>query len=183
MPLKSRKSITAPHQGSIIRSLLIGKPVYYQHGNPIEFLQTKRSTHWLIADTGEKTPTLETVSDVHRLCEEKPDVYVPIIKKIGQLTIKARNVLKGGEVSVLGELMNKNHTQLRSLQVSSQKLDQLTSAARGAGAYGAKLSGGGRGGSMIVLANPDKLKSIEKALLDAGAKAIISTMLTASEET
>jgi len=160
-----------------------GKPVFYQRGNPIKFIQIKHATHWLIADSGEKTSTLETVSDVRRLCEEKPDAYCPIIKKIGQLSSKARQVLQAGEASSLGKLMNENHTLLRTLQVSSPKLDQLTNAARDAGAYGAKLSGGGRGGSVIVLANPDKLNTIEEALLDAGVKATISTMLAASEET
>ena len=160
-----------------------GKPVFFQHGHPIEFIQNTKPTHWLIADSGEKTPTLETVSDVRKLCEEQPDVFDPIIKEIGQLTNKARHALQDGEVNGLGELMNENHSLLRSLQVSSTKLDELTSAAREAGAYGAKLSGGGRGGSIIVLTNSDKLNTVEKALLDAGATAIITTVLTASEET
>jgi mevalonate kinase len=160
-----------------------GKPVFFQHGHPIEVIQTKGKTHWLIVDSGEKTPTLETVSDVQRLNKEKPQVYMPIINKIGELTNKGRGALRDGEVSLVGELMNENHSLLRSLQVSSPKLDLLTTLAREAGAYGAKLSGGGRGGSIIVLTNPDKLNTIEQALLNAGAAAIISTVLTASEET
>ena len=47
--------------------------------------------------------------------------------------------------------MDENHALLQEIGVSCPELDALVAAARAAGALGAKLSGGGRGGNMIAL--------------------------------
>jgi mevalonate kinase len=75
--------------------------------------------------------------------------------------------------------MDVNHKLLQQMTVSSPELDRLVDAARRAGALGAKLSGGGRGGNMIALADPaageDQIGSIEDCLKRAGAKRVITT--------
>lgn len=63
--------------------------------------------------------------------------------------------------------MNINQALLAALGVSSKKLEKLISAARSAGALGAKLSGAGGGGSMIALA-PEKSKAVIGAIRRAG---------------
>jgi mevalonate kinase len=55
--------------------------------------------------------------------------------------------------SSLAAAFNANHSLLQALTVSCPALDTLVDAARSAGALGAKLSGGGRGGNMIALVN------------------------------
>jgi mevalonate kinase len=54
-------------------------------------------------------------------------------------------------------------------------LDQLVEAALNAGALGAKLSGGGRGGNMIAFVERDQAAAISSALLQAGATQTILT--------
>ncbi|HSN76939.1 MAG TPA: mevalonate kinase, partial [Anaerolineae bacterium] len=61
--------------------------------------------------------------------------------------------------------------------VSSPELDRLCQAARQAGALGAKLSGGGRGGNMIALAQPDETEQVVDALLRAGAVRALPTLI------
>jgi mevalonate kinase len=61
--------------------------------------------------------------------------------------------------------------------VSADKLDQLVKAARQAGATGAKLSGGGRGGNMLALPPEGAAPQIADALSAAGAKNIIITRI------
>jgi mevalonate kinase len=56
-------------------------------------------------------------------------------------------------------------------------LDQLVDAAQKAGAFGAKLSGGGRGGNMITLVSPETLPAIRAALIEAGAVRVFDTVL------
>jgi mevalonate kinase len=59
---------------------------------------------------------------------------------------------------------------LQTLTVSNAGLDARFAAARGAGALGAKMSGGGRGGNMIALARDDgHAASVADALRAAGA--------------
>jgi len=153
------------------------KPIYFEQENTLETLKIKHPTHWVIADTGEKTPTHETVSAVREKHNENPEKYNAIFKSIGSITQKARRSLIQGDVDALGQLMDENQTLLEALGVSSPRLDTLIDKARTAGASGAKLSGGGRGGNMIALAHPDNIVDIERALTNAGAKRVIYTKL------
>ena len=73
--------------------------------------------------------------------------------------------------------MTRNHELLKDLGVSCNELDCLVEAALQAGAPGAKLSGGGRGGNMIALVLPDEAPAISSALLEAGATQTILTQI------
>jgi len=155
-----------------------GKPVYYVRGNPIEFLEIKQPTYWLIADTGEKTPTFDTVSDVRKRQAADPQTYHEIFTKIGETTCKARDALIDGDLGFLGLLLIENQELLQRLDVSSPKIENLVHAAIDAGAAGAKLSGGGRGGNVIALVSPLKIDAVTSALVESGAVNIISAMLS-----
>jgi mevalonate kinase len=71
--------------------------------------------------------------------------------------------------------MDANQVLLQRMTVSSPELERLLSAARAAGAQGAKLSGGGRGGNMIALVAKEKAPAVAEALQSAGAKRTIIT--------
>ena len=76
--------------------------------------------------------------------------------------------------------MAENHALLRDLTISSPELDRLVEAALDAGATGAKLSGGGRGGNMIALVTPDREQAVREALIAAGAVRVIATTVQSS---
>ncbi|MBL8046827.1 MAG: hypothetical protein JNL09_09810, partial [Anaerolineales bacterium] len=60
----------------------------------------------------------------------------------------------------------------------STELNTLVGAAINAGALGAKLSGGGRGGNMLALVTPETSAQVETALMQAGAARVLSTTIT-----
>ena len=153
------------------------KPVYFQRGEPLQTLTPTQPTYWVIADTGEKTPTIDTVSDVHKRYESAPETYEAIFAEIGQITRDARQALCQGDLDRLGALMDRNQLLLQELKVSSPRLEKLIIAAREAGAVGAKLSGGGRGGNIIALTTYERLSQLEKYLLEEGAVRVMSTVL------
>ena len=62
--------------------------------------------------------------------------------------------LEGGELAMAGELLRESHASLRDdYEVSIPELDLLVELAVEAGALGARLLGGGFGGSVLVLAH------------------------------
>ena len=70
---------------------------------------------------------------------------------------------------ILGEIMNEQHSLLRDLyDVSLPELENICNAALDAGAYGAKISGAGMGGSIIALVRDEEHG---KAVIDACVKA------------
>jgi mevalonate kinase len=151
------------------------KAVYYTKGTPIETIRIAKPFNLVIADTGISTPTKETVADVRRLWKADPEPYNQTFTSIGKLAIAARSNIEQGNNKVLGTLMDENHELLQKLDVSSPDLDKLVLAAREAGALGAKLSGGGRGGNIIALAPDSYADDIKIALLAAGAKSAFIT--------
>ncbi|MCX4823677.1 galactokinase [Streptomyces sp. NBC_01142] len=77
-------------------------------------------------------------------------------------------LLEAGEVPAIGPVLTEGHASLRDdFRVSCPELDLVVDAALSAGALGARMTGGGFGGSAIVLTDvstaPTVTKSIEEA--------------------
>lgn len=154
------------------------KPVYFIKGKPLELLKAAKPFTLVIGDTGIPAPTKQAVADVRRLLARDQYTVENIFNEISQIALVGRRFIESGRPELLGELMDQNHELLRDLTVSCPELDHLVEAARKAGALGAKLSGGGRGGNMIALVDPLKAESIAEALRSAGAKHSIVTEVT-----
>jgi mevalonate kinase len=128
----------------------------------------------VVADTGIATPTRIPVSDVRAGWEADPQRYEVLFDQIATLVTEARQALQTSDWPCLGRLMDENHKLLQYLDVSSRELDALCEVARRAGALGAKLSGGGRGGNMIALApDVEQAAQVRAALKEAGAARVI----------
>lgn len=153
------------------------QPVYFRRGYPIETLDIVRPFTLLIGDTGEAALTRTVVEDVRRLYTSDPEQYQALFNEIASITELGRRAISTGDHNLLGKLMFQNHTILQQLTVSSAPLDSLVQAAYAAGAIGAKLSGGGRGGNMIALTEARDAERVEKALLSAGAKRVFQTVV------
>ncbi len=162
------------------------RPVYYQRhleGEPlIETFRVARPFTIVIADTGVRSPTSIPVGDVRRLWQSDPETYEKLFDEIGRLVVKARGMIENGDVLGLGPLMDQNHTLLCKLGVSSPELDRLAGIARSAGALGAKLSGGGRGGNMIALVPDDQANTVAQALMESGATRTMLTVVRDPQE-
>jgi mevalonate kinase len=161
------------------------KPVYFEKGKPIEILKVGHPFTIVIADTGIPAPTKASVSDVRHLWLNNKSYWETVFDKVGHVSFMARRAIEAGkhtlsniqEWKILGELMNENHELLQEMKVSSPELDKLVSAAISAGALGAKLSGGGRGGNMIALVETEKAETITRSLEAAGAQHTIITQV------
>ncbi len=155
------------------------EPVYFQRYHPIEFLQIPASFTFVIGDTGVVSPTAKAVGDVHRAWQAEPAHYEAIFSEIGEIVKEARTTLESGQLERCGQLMDNNHEALCNIGVSSQELDQLVTSARAAGALGAKLSGGGRGGNMIALVTAKSAPQISQKLIETGARSTIISRIGA----
>lgn len=74
-------------------------------------------------------------------------------------------------VERLGDLMDASHDSLRDdYDVTVPALDVAVDAARAAGAHGARMTGGGFGGSVIALVEADAAESVAAAMRDAARR-------------
>jgi hydroxymethylglutaryl-CoA reductase len=111
------------------------------------------------------------VSNVRAAWEKNRPLYERIFKEIDALTLQAATAIEGYKLEELGELMNICQGLLNALQVSSWELEELIHIARRGGALGAKLTGGGGGGSMIAIC-PEHGDLVVEAMQRAGYRAI-----------
>jgi mevalonate kinase len=151
------------------------QPVYFRRDEPPAPFAIGRSFRLAIADSGMRSPTKITVGDVRRAWQTDPGRYEASFDRVAQLVEAARSAIADGRPESLGALMDTNHELLVEIGVSCPELDALVAAARGAGAMGAKLSGGGRGGNLIALVTPETAADVSAALLGAGAVNVILT--------
>lgn len=151
------------------------QPIYFVREQPIQPITFGFPLDLLIADTGVRASTRTAVGDVRAFYERDREHAGRLIDSIGVLVRSARYALQVGDLEQVGGLMVENHELLRELTVSSPALDQLVEAALNAGALGAKLSGGGRGGNMIALVTPENRETVANALRKAGAVRIFHT--------
>lgn len=145
------------------------QPIYFQRGSRPEILKPGANFPFLIADTGVSKYTQDVVGDLAQKRAENNEIQ-KIMSSIGKVSEEGRKSFITGNLSRLGFLMDQNQSLLESLAVSSPELENLIMAAHNAGALGAKLTGGGRGGCILALIEADKRKAIEQALLNAGAR-------------
>ena len=153
------------------------KPVYFTKGQPIEMIDIPKPFTIVIGDTGIPSPTVRAVSQVQQSYEAEPDLYQNYFNLCGTIASNASFQISDRRITSLGPLMDDNHDVLKKMGVSLPELDTLVDAAREAGALGAKLSGGGQGGNMIALVEPDTKEKVAEALTTAGAvRTIITTV-------
>jgi mevalonate kinase len=145
------------------------KPVFFQRSQPIRVLDAFQPFTLVIANTGIVAPTREAVADVRRLYEREPERIGGVFGQIQQLVLSGLEAMTRGDLQALGGAFSANHRLLQELTVSCPELDALVGEACAAGALGAKLSGGGRGGNLIALVEPWQAAHVEERLLRAGA--------------
>ena len=154
------------------------QPVYFIKGQPPTPFTVAVPFHLLIADTGLASPTKIAVGDVRAGWQKEPERFEVLFAEVGAIAREARGLIEAGQPEALGPLMNRNHALLQEMGVSCGELDALVNTAMNAGAVGAKLSGGGRGGNMIALVTPESESAVRAALERAGAKRVINTVIS-----
>jgi len=135
--------------------------------NTMELLKSPKKIPLIIANSGITASTTEVVADVRRLKEESPEKFEKIFSQYENLAAEAKKVLLEGDIVKIGSLMNQNHELLQAVTVSGEINDQLVEIALKNGSIGAKMTGTGRGGLVIALAENEELqdkiiKAIEK---------------------
>ncbi|MDF9813642.1 galactokinase [Streptomyces sp. SPB162] len=81
-------------------------------------------------------------------------------------------LLDAGRTRDIGEVLTAGHVSLRDdFRISCAELDLVVDTANASGALGARMTGGGFGGSAIVLAESDAAEKITEAVVSAFAAA------------
>ena len=125
----------------------------------------------IIACSSSPGLTVEQVAGVRARREQHPLRYEALFDEIDVLSQAGANALVRADYAELGMLMNICQGLLSAIQVSTAELEGMVQIARSAGASGAKLTGGGGGGSIIALC-PGRVSEVRSALASAGFRTL-----------
>ncbi|MGC8645535.1 MAG: mevalonate kinase family protein [Thermoplasmata archaeon] len=129
----------------------------------------------VVVYTGSKGSTREQVAKVRRFYE-RGKFARDIMERIGSITEEGADLVMKGDVSRVGELMNENHQELKVFGISTERIEKIVAIGRDHG-YGAKLTGAGGGGAVIILPRDrekllEKLKSMNAPFYDTSTTSV-----------
>ena len=137
-----------------------GYPLIYRKGEKTlkERLQIKEPLDLVLAFSKSEGLTAKTVAHVRTQWKSNQEMYEGVFDDIDAIVLNGIQAIQDNDLKQLGELMNFNQGLLNTLQVSTPELERMIHIARDAGAFGAKLTGGGGGGAMIAVSdNPEEI--------------------------
>jgi mevalonate kinase len=129
----------------------------------------------VVAWTGQKYETVKVLKEVDNLAKEFPDIVYRVYDNITYLVNKVIEISKNKNLDLLlklGKYMNFNQAQLYTLGVSSLELEAIIQTSLKAGAFGAKLSGAGKGDCAIALVNSSNKNQVQEAIKNIGFEVI-----------
>lgn len=110
----------------------------------------------MVVNTKRERNTKNLVSRVRQFRNENQARCDEIMQEMGCYAQKALDAFDCGDFTVIGDLFNQNQHCLRQIGVSCEEIDFVCEQARKHGALGAKLTGAGGGGCVIVLVEKEQ---------------------------
>jgi galactokinase len=165
------EQVPADWEGDGLRLLVIDTRVQHALGDG-EYGNRRRQCDEAATTLGVMHLAEATIDDVERLDD---DLLRRRTRHVVTETRRVREVTEAvseGRWEAVGGLFTASHASLRDdFEVSSRELDAAVDAALAAGALGARMTGGGFGGSAIALVAEDSVGAVEKHCRTAFAEA------------
>ncbi len=133
-------------QGGVLR---------FVRGATVEPIQIGGPLPLVLIPSGIPRSTATQVAKVRARLERLPALMRPTLAALAAAAEAGIDAIAHHDLTALGEIMNMTHALLAAVDVSSPALDALQAAAVAAGARGAKLTGAGGGGCLLVLPPAD----------------------------
>ncbi len=165
--------------GIDIAMAIEGGTIIYRRGEkPVKIsLSLPQGYSLIVANTGVERSTREVVEFVLHRADRTFRVSSMLYEAVDRLIDIALGAFESGDMELLGELMDMNQGLLYSMGASSDVIERLVWAARKNGALGAKLTGAGWGGSIIVLTDEALAPAVKSVLVNEGALDVFEVSL------
>jgi mevalonate kinase len=142
-----------------------------------EKIKTPKPFEVVLANSGitANTALLDEFSE--RQKKEDPALFASRMQTITSQAHEMKKALEAGDLKTVGAIMSTNHQLLAEMEFSHEILDKMCKSALERGAWGAKVTGGGRGGYMVSLTPGKELQdTVAAAFEKEGYKVIRATI-------
>ncbi|MEM3555877.1 MAG: mevalonate kinase [Candidatus Micrarchaeia archaeon] len=142
-----------------------GGYISFRRSEGVKLLQIKTEVPILIVNTGSVKDTGEMIQRVAERYKKDREGTEKIFDRMEETALNGIDALRESNLEKLGGNMNAAQECFIELGLSTPQIDRIIETARKKGALGAKITGAGGGGCVIILAkNPSSLIQIYKRL-------------------
>jgi mevalonate kinase len=165
---------TASTYGGLLLFQLINSKQHFER------VKTPKPFEIVLANSGitANTALLDEVTEKQK--KEDAELFASRMKVITAQAYDMKQALEAGNLEGVGKIMTSNHRLLTDMQFSHETLDYLCMLALEKGAWGAKVTGGGRGGYMVALTPGEKLQDTVASAFDKEGYKIIRAVIGGS---
>lgn len=168
LAIESERLVHKDTSGADCYVSTFGGMVKFVKSTGMKTIQSKGSLSFIVADTGIPHLTGDMVSKVRLYKTENEKRFSALSEKVDRICRDAIPALSAGDYVTLGQLMNDNQLLLDEIGVTHPKARKIIEMARNAGALGAKVTGAGGGGAVIVLTLPNRARNLVEEIKNAG---------------
>lgn len=156
--------------GADAAAILAQSAVWFQKGsqNTLTPVASSKECFGLVCVVDKPMRTAEMVVRIEDARRKDPAFVDGIFDDIGDVAVDAALALRDGQTERLGQLMVRNHELLARLDLSTPRLDRAVAVLLDMGAAGAKLTGAGGGGAVVMIL-PDNLER-DRIIADASER-------------
>ncbi|MCF7915793.1 MAG: hypothetical protein K9L66_11550 [Spirochaetaceae bacterium] len=112
----------------------------------------------VLANSGVTYNTALLDEHVEGLINNNAEKFYTNMSKVTSQVYEMKKAIETGDLQAAGDIMVENHELLIDMDLSHERLVELCERAIKMGAYGAKLTGGGRGGYMVSLVESPEMQ-------------------------
>jgi mevalonate kinase len=119
-----------------------------------------------LVNTHLRHETSELVSHVRGFSENKPKYFRELTSAASMICSSGVSAIEKGSLEEIGRLMTENHKLLTKIGVSNNEIEKIIEICTRSGSLGAKITGAGGGGCILVLARPTTIPALKAALAE-----------------
>ncbi|WP_225840399.1 mevalonate kinase [Streptomyces sp. NK08204] len=150
------------------RTVGASAPLLFQAGR-VQELNIGCDGLFIIADSGVVGRTKDAVELLREGFQRHAGAQDRFVHRASRLTEEVRDALCDGKAEEVGSRLTEYHELLRAAGLSTKGIDALVEAALTAGSLGAKITGGGLGGCVLAMTQPEQAREVTRQLHEAGA--------------
>jgi mevalonate kinase len=142
-----------------------------------EHINLKEPVEVVLGNSGVTADTSKLDAHVEAQEKKEPHLFKKRLQAVSDQAFEMKKALEDYDLEKVGQIMTANHKILIDMDLSHEKLIYLCNMAIELGAFGAKVTGGGRGGYMNALTPGKGLQEkVASAMEKEGFKVIRATI-------
>ena len=150
-----------------------GKPICFIPNDSCSVIAMHEPFYFVVGSTGARQSP-SPYEAVREIRTNAPIAYLMGSKDAATCVAEMFGTLYKGEHQRAGELMLSYHRMMKSMSLSTEDCDKAVNTAMTSGAFGAKITGAGRGGFVIALAPVSCIEKVQRAWIELGLKNVRS---------